>query len=175
MHTHKSIVIFVFYRLRQLGMLLKLVLILFSLVCCNTQQVVDSSKDCNGSKNCSKVASCIEYYQELELYVTNNRVIIEGLKDAFFFTGEVPSKYVKLIYNFQVFDNNSATLTDREKCYNQTKIYIWSDSALYLFGQALVLSTLFAMDISGFRITVDLPCLCYDQYNELLSRLTYMV
>ena len=84
------------------------------------------------------------------------------------------NSYVKLIYNFQVSVgvNNSAGV---ENCINQTSTNIWSESAVYLLGQALVWSTFFALDISGYRITIDLPCLCHDESYELLSRLTYMV
>ena len=151
-----------------------LVLILCTLVCFSTQETIDSTINCDGAENCSGVATgCIKYYKDLESYVTSSIVVIEELKSAFFSTGEDPTKFVKLIYNFKVSDS---TNTDSvAHCSNQTTTYIWSDSALYLLGQTLVLSTFFALDISGYRITIDLPCLCYDDYGELLSRLTYMV
>lgn len=153
-------------------------LVLLYFVCFSTEQVIDSDTiPCDeATNNCSKAAAagCIEYYRNLELYVTGSRVIIEQLKSAFFFTGDYPSKYVKLIYNFQVSDKVEDP-TAVVNCVNQTSTYIWGESALYLLGQALDWSTFFAMDISGYRITVDLPCLCHDEYGELLSRLTYMV
>ena len=150
-----------------------LVLILCTLVCFSTQEIIDSTTNCDGAENCSGVATgCIKYYKELELYITSNTVIIEQLKSAFFFTGEDPTKFVKLIYNFKVSDHINYSVAH---CSNQTTTYIWSESALYLLGQTLVWSTFFALDISGYRITIDLPCLCYDEYGELLSRLTYMV
>ena len=153
-----------------------LVLLVLCLVFYTTTATVDDGTECDETRNCSEItpAGCIKYYKELELFVTGSTVIIEELKSAFFFTGDYPSKYVKLIYNFQVSpsDTNSAGAVN---CVNQTSAYIWSESALYLLGQTLVWSTFFALDISGYRITIDLPCLCHVEYSELLSRLTYMV
>ena len=151
-----------------------LVFILCTLVCFSTQETIDSTINCNGAENCSVVATgCIKYYKELELYVTSSIAVIEELKSVFFSTGEDPNKFVKLIYNFKVSDSTNTDVVAH--CSNQTTTYIWSDSALYLLGQTLVWSTFFALDISGYRITISLPCLCYDDYGELLSRLTYMV
>ena len=148
---------------------------LFTLVCFSTQEIVDSTSiNCDRATNCSEVTvttDCMKYYKELELYVISSTVIIEQLKDVFFYTGEDPhAKFVKLIYNFKVSDNSSANY-----CSNRTTTYIWSESALYLLGPTLVWSTFFALDILGYRITINLPCLCYDKYGELLSRLTDMV
>ena len=159
-------------------MLLKttLVLLVLCLVFYSTVATIDDGTGCDETRNCSEItpAGCIKYYKELELYVTGSTVIIEELKSAFFFTGDYPSKYVKLIYNFQV-SLSGTNSTGTVNCVNQTSLYIWSESALYLLGDALVWSTFFALDISGYRITIDLPCLCHDEYSELLSRLTYMV
>ena len=149
-----------------------LLLILFTFVCSSTEEVTDSAISCDGAKNCSEVdTGCLKYYKELELYVTSSIVIIEELKSVFFSTGEDPTKFVKLIYNFKVSDSTNSVA----HCSNQTATYIWSDSALYLLGPTLVWSTFLALDISGYRITIDLPCLCIDKYAELLSRLTYLV
>ena len=157
-------------------MLLLTVSVLLCLVCFSTEATIGDGTDCDETRNCSGFtpAYCIKYYKELELYATSSTVIIEQLKSVFFFTGDYSSKYVKLIYNFQVSVGvtNSTGVTI---CVNQTSTYIWSESALYLLGQTLVWSTFFALDISGYRITIDLPCLCHDEYSELLSRLTYMV
>ena len=152
-----------------------LVVTLFTLVCFSTQEIVDSTGiNCDRATNCSEVTvttDCMKYYKELELYVKSSIVIIEQLKNVFFYTGEDPhAKFVKLVYNFKVSDNSAANY-----CSNRTTTYIWSESALYLLGPTLVWSTFFALDISGYWITIDLPCLCYDEYGELLSRLTYMV
>ena len=157
-------------------MLLMKTLVLLCLVCFSTAATTDGGTDCDGIRNCSEATFdvCIKYYKELELYVTHSTVIIDELKSTFFFTGDYPSKYVKLIYNFQV-SVGVANSTGVTNCVNQTSTYIWSESALYLLGQTLVWSTFFALDISGYRITIDLPCLCHDEYSELLSRLTYMV
>ena len=149
-----------------------LLLILFTVVCSSTQDVIDSTISCDGAKNCSEVdTGCLKYYKELELHVTSSIVIIEELKSAFFSTGHNPTKFVKLIYNFKVSDSTNSVA----HCSNRTATYIWSDSALYLLGPTLVWSTFFALDISGYWIIIDLPCLCFKEYGDLLSRLTYLV
>ena len=147
------------------------VTILLSFVLFSVAEIIDNDIDCDGGKSCSKGSvSCIKNYKELELYVTSSSIIVEQLKSVFFFTGEDSVKYVKLIYNLKVSSNNLLG-----NCTNQTITYIWSESGLYLLGHTLVWTTFFALDISGYRITIDLPCLCHDDYGELLSRLTYMV
>ena len=146
------------------------VTILLSYILFSTAEIIDNDVGCDLGKNCSEgTVSCIKNYEELELYVTSSSIIVEQLKSAFFFTGEDSVKFVKLIYNFKVSNNSLGN------CSNQTTTYIWSESALYLLGNTLVWTTFFALDISGYRITVDLPCLCHDDYGELISRLTYMV
>ena len=54
--------------------------------------------------------------------------------------------------------------------------YVWSKTALYLLGpKALYWFTLSAICIDEVDVTIELPCLCNDVYNSLLSRLTYLV
>ena len=61
-------------------------------------------------------------------------------------------------------------------CINDQKKFIWSSSALYLLGpKPLFWLTLFAVHVRESSITVNLPCLCSDVYDDLLSRLTYLV
>ena len=61
-------------------------------------------------------------------------------------------------------------------CTDQQAVYIWSESPLYLFGpKPLFWFTLFAINVPETSVTIELPCLCVDEYYELLSRLTYLV
>ena len=61
-------------------------------------------------------------------------------------------------------------------CMDDQKKFIWSSSALYLLGpKPLFWLTLFAVDVRESSITINLPCLCSDVYEDLLSRLTYLV
>ena len=165
--------------------LLVLVIGWFSLQCfCNGQEIRlnDSGNDldCNiiDNGNCTEVTGCIGTYYELESYVQNNREVIEKLKGAFFETGKPPSKFVKLTYNFQVSNgtHNSTEQNGTMNCTSHQRKYIWSEQFLYLLGpRSLLWSTLFAVRVSENNITITLPCLCYDTYDSLLSRLTYMV
>ena len=142
----------------------------------SAQEIVESGIDCEETASCNENVSCIDNYYDLEMYIKGNREVIEGLKGAFLFTGDAPSKFVKLLYHFKVSSviNDSAELFGN--CTNQTSKYIWSDSALYLLGPGtLAWFTFFAVDIPEITTTIDLPCLCYDEYDSLLSRLTYMV
>ena len=55
-------------------------------------------------------------------------------------------------------------------------VYIWSVPPLYLLGpKPLFWCTLFAINVPETSVTIELPCLCADEYYELLSRLTYLV
>ena len=61
-------------------------------------------------------------------------------------------------------------------CIDDQKTFIWSNSALYLLGpKTLFWVTLFAVHVHESSITINLPCLCSDVYEDLLSRLTYLV
>ena len=85
---------------------LLLVIILLTLHCCclyNAQELVGSGTDlCDKNENCYKVANCIKTYHGLDLYVRGNSELKENLTSGFFVTGEIPSDFVKIIYNFQV-------------------------------------------------------------------------
>ena len=153
--------------------LILFMLLFFSLQCyCDAQEFVGSGMDYNETANCS----CIENYRDLELYVKDKREIIEKLKSAFFVTGEAPSKFVKILYNFKICNDFNDSVESIMNCSNYTSKYIWSESALYLLGpNTLALFTFFAVDTPEITTTIDLPCLCHDAYDNLLSRLTYMV
>lgn len=152
-------------------------LLLFSFPYFCRGQVVGSGTFCAELGNCSENASCIGSYYELEVYIKGNREVIKGLKNAFFATGETPSTFVKLLYNFQVSNStNNLKEFDYVECSNTTTAYIWSESALYLLGpRTLVWFTFFAISTPEISVAVQLPCICNDVYSDLLSRLTYMV
>ena len=44
---------------------------------------------------------CIGQYIDLEMYVLNNKTLVETLAETFFTTGRGASKFVKITYNFQ--------------------------------------------------------------------------
>ena len=96
-------------------------LLLFSLPCFCSAQEAGSGILCDESGNCNESVSCIGNYHDLELYVKGNREIVEKLKNAFFATGETPSKFVKLSYNFQVSNStNNSMEFDYVECSNDT-------------------------------------------------------
>ena len=162
-----------------MALFLVVIALFFSHCFCYAQEFVGSGTDCDETGNCSEVSTCIKNYHELDLYVRGNNEIKENLTNAFFATSKTPSKFVKLYYKFQVSNDTGAVLFGENNttgCANHESIYIWSDHFLYLLGPSMLFaSTLFAVDITENETTIELPCLCYDVYGSLLSRLTYMV
>ena len=155
---------------RLMAPILFVMLFAFPQCFCSAQEFVGSGNGLNETADCNENISCIDKYHDLESYVISNKEVIEGLKSAFFYTGEAPTKFVKLLYNYTVYNESVGN------CFNSTSKYIWSDSALYLLGpKTLAWFTFFAVDTPEITTTVDLPCLCDEVYNSLLSRLTYMV
>ena len=132
------------------------------------------------------ISNCIGKYMDLQMYVLNNEDLIGNLTEVYFKTGKPPTEFVKITYKFKVLlpvansTNNTAMYygndDDEFTCVeNQTK-FIWSSSALYLLGpKPLFWLTLFAVNIRESSVTIHLPCLCSDVYDDLLSRLTYLV
>ena len=161
---------------RLMAPILFMLLFAFPQCFCSAQEIVGSGNGFDETSDSNENVSCIDNYRDLELYVTSNKELIEGLKSAFFYTGEAPSKFVKLLYSYTVYYYTNDSAESVGNCFNSTSKYIWSDSALYLLGpQTLAWFTFFAVNTPEITTTVDLPCLCYDDYNSLLSRLTYMV
>ena len=146
------------------------VTIFLILVCviCDAQELDNCTEE-----NCNKDDECIRQYIDLEIYVLNNKALVEKLAQTFFNTGRAASKFVKITYNFQT----SSSIQDNIiNCSRQQSTYIWSEAALYLLGpKAMYWFTLFAVNIYEIDATIELPCLCNDVYNSLLSRLTYLV
>ena len=124
--------------------------------------------------NCSaEVVSCIGTYYDLESYVKGSTDLIEKLRSAFFVTGKPPSKFIRFTYSFQI---NTIGEDGVMRCTSKDDQYIWSDQFLYLLGpRPLFCFTLFAVNVPEHSATIELPCLCDNAYNDLLSRLTYMV
>ena len=157
------------------------VILLISYSSFSTSGHIDIDENCDETGNCSVIPHCIREYSELELYVINNTKLMRTLTETFFVTGERPSLYVKLNYNFQsLAQNNSTNDTIFENqdinCTSHQATYIWSESVLYLLGpKPLYLLSLFAVDVSEASATIELPCLCTDVQFELLGRLTYLV
>ena len=151
-------------------------IILLILACdfCNSQKLNNS---CNGRDHCSKgVTNCIGDYTDLEIYITNNKQILEALARTFFSTGKAASKFVKITYNFQTNKGIQSIEDGITNCFSQKNTFVWSETALYLLGpKALYWFTLSAIHIDEVDVTIDLPCLCNDVYTSLLSRLTYLV
>ena len=120
--------------------------------------------------------NCIGKYIDLEKYILNNENLMEKLAETFFATGKAASNFVKVTYNFQTNNGKQSEEDSITNCSSQQSTYIWSEAALYLLGpRGLFWCTLFAVSIHEVDVTIELPCLCSDVHNSLLSRLTYLV
>jgi len=148
-----------------------LVLILMTCYCVSDAQEISNSDD---TGNYSEVMRCIGQYKTLQAHVLNNEEIMDELTATFFTSGQTASKFVKITYNFQV--SSSTNITDGLNCSGHQDTYIWSEISLYLLGpKPLYWFTLFAINVPELAVSIELPCLCHDVYNSLLSRLTSMV
>lgn len=131
-----------------------LVLVLLNLQCvCNAQEIDEVSCD-DEESNCTRANSCIRYYDDLQSYVLNNTGVMRSLKETFFKSGEDPSVFVKITYHFQL-PRRIPTIDSIINCINQTSTFIWSESALYLFGpRPLFWYTLFALNIPEASVSL---------------------
>lgn len=139
---------------------------------CNAQEYDDSYNETDDGIEDIK---CIGQYIDLEMYVLNNKILMEKIAEAFFTTGSSASTFVKITYNFQTSNSRQFVEDNITNCYSQQSAYIWSETAVYLLGPAMYWCTLFAVKINPVDVTIDLPCFCDDAYSSLLSRLTYLV
>jgi len=161
--------------------LILLVLISFCVGFGNAQEeFYDMYDNCNETGNCNEVTSCIRLNSELRSYILRNEEILDSIEEGFFQTGRTASSFVKITYNFQVcytINGNTDTIeSDSINCSSQQSQYIWGNTVLILLGpKPLQLLTLFAVNVPKANIIIKLPCLCDNAYNDLLSRLTYMV
>ena len=73
------------------------------LVCgfCNSQQSQEFNNSRNIINGTEGVTNCIEDYIDLEIYIINNKKLVEAFARTFFSTGKAASKFVKITYNFQ--------------------------------------------------------------------------
>ena len=143
---------------------------------CSAQEVDD--RCCDEVKGYNENDSCIEYYGDLEYYILNDKGIIRNLQEAFFPTGETPSKHVKIHYHYKLFNSTRNTNDTRNisDCIDKQSSFIWSESALYLFGPGpLKWLTFFAINVPETSLSLYLPCFCNGIDVNLLNRLTYMV
>ena len=152
--------------------MLLLISFLLILQChCKDAELTDSD-NCSETGNCSETLNCIGSYDDLELHVLNSRGLLTKIREAFFITGKKPSQFVKIVYNFQVYNSTHDEIAGyfSENCSSQQTTFIWSESVLYLLGpNPLFWLTLFAVNVEEIVVTIELPCLCDDAYHGLLS------
>ena len=139
----------------------------------------------NSSNETEDCMECIGQYSDLEIFIMNNKTLVEKLSQAFFTTGSAvfgagrgSSRFIKISYNYKLQTRkcNHSVEENVTHCSSQQSTYIWSETATYLLGPStLRWLTLFAIYIDEADVTIELPCLCNDDYNSLLSRLTYLV
>ena len=161
---------------------------LLLIIMCGVGNAKEIGNSCNGTegdctKDLTEGISCIEQYNDLEMYVMSNKTLVEKLAETFFtsqtstfFSRRGASQFVRITYNFQTSNGKKSVRDSITDCFAQQSTYIWSEAALYLVGpEALFYYTLFAVHIREVDVTIELPYLCSDVYNNLLSRLTYLV
>ena len=140
---------------------------------CNAQEIDNS---CNEAEYCTNDTKCIGQYIDLEMCITNNKIVLDKITESFYTAEGIVSEFVKITYNFQVNNDEKSKNDNTTNCSMQQSTYIWSENDLYLLGLRVVFwLTIFAVNIHEADVTVDLPCLCSDVYNSLLDRLTSMV
>ena len=156
--------------------LVVLVLLVTHVNICHTQEFAEGDYNCDDTGNCSDVTNCIAQYSQLDSYILNNKDLLRKFTETFFKTGEGASQFVKLTYEFQIYDEGNSTEDDVINCTSSQTTYIWSTSVLYLLGpDPLFWLTLFAVIVPEASMTIELPCFCTDSYTDLLERLTYLV
>ena len=132
---------------------------------------------------CTHDVKCIRGYADLEMYVMNNKTLVEKLAEGFFtsqtstfFSKRGASQFVKITYYFQTNNGKQPVEGNITNCSARQSTYIWSEAVLYTIGpKPLYWLTLFAVSIYEVDVTIELPCLCSEVYNSFLSRLTYLV
>ena len=148
-------------------LLMSTLIVIASLQPVCTEELVDDTKN---------ASTCTSQYSVLEAYIENNASLLENLSKAFYQSGHVPSKFVKITYNYRLCVHHNNGQVNRSNCSYDYRIYVWSKSALYLLGPNTVCwLTLCAVCVNENSVTVPLPSLCGDVTDTLLSRLTYLV
>ena len=164
-------------------MLWTTLLLVISCGFCTTANAEEFAINCNAADNHTNKILPITNYIDLEMYVVNNKTLMETLAETFFtsrttafFTRRGTSQFVKITYNFLINNNKQLVEDNKANCSSQQITYIWSEAAIYIAGpKALYWSTLFAININEVVVTIELPCIFNDIHNSLLSRLTYLV
>ena len=152
----------------------------------NGQDYDKRGNDDSGANSYVNNSNCISKYRDLQSYVLSNEDLMDDLIELFFETGKTLTEFVRITYRFKVLlpvgnhtNNTTDTYNNNDTefaCMDNQKTFIWSSSALYLLGpEPLFWQTLFAVHVQESSITIDLPCLCNDAYDNLLPRLTYFV
>ena len=152
----------------------------------NVQGCGENSNDDSEANSYGNNSNCISKYRDLQSYVLRNEDLMDDLIELFFETGKTFTEFVKITYRFKVLlpvgnhtDNTTDTYdnnNDEFACIDNQKTFIWGSSALYLLGpEPLFWQTLFAVHVQESSITINLPCLCNEAYDNLLPRLTYLV
>jgi len=133
--------------------------------------------ECYEDNNCTESIGCISQYRDLQSYILHNHEILDKLTEAFFTTGQGVSNFVRITYNSHISNLSNYTKDDIiVNCISRQSLYIWSESPLYLLGPTpLFWFSLFAINVPETSVEIDIPCLCRDTYDGLLSRLTYLV
>ena len=139
----------------------------------------------NSSSEAEDYMECIGQYSDLEIFIMNNKILVEKLSQAFFTsgsgvfaTGRGSSQFVKISYNYKLQTSKwkHSVKENVTHCSSQQSTYMWSETATYLLGpRTMYWFTLFAVSVGEADVTIELPCLCNDDHNSLLSRLTYLV
>ena len=166
-------------------------LVIFYVIAINIRSAISTEEDCDFYINCAnnmdcneEAASCISDYESLESYVQNSKAIINNLTEAFYSTGHLPARFVRITYIFQIplhfndSDENDtySITTENDTCSSIERLYYWSTSPTYLLGpKPLSYLTLFAINVQEENVIIHLPCLQATDQKTLLSRLTYLV
>ena len=121
---------------------------------------------------CFDYNNCIDNYEALESYITQNGVALVNLTKGFFTTGKDQTEFVKITYHYQL---PNGTDEQNGSCFAQRSVYFWSTSPSFLLGpQPMLWLSLFAINPVQSSITLQLPCM-QGNFEDYLSRLTYLV
>ena len=155
-----------------MAMLFLFAVVTLPLLCKAREMATNNDIQCNGAENCS----CFAQYTDLEKHIEKNETLLDYLRESFYKGGK-DTEFARLYYEFTTYDCTSNESYDRiEKNYYSSQ-YIWSSSFIYLFGpDPLFYSSIYVIFFPvDTNITIHLPCICEDKYEDLLSTLTSMV
>lgn len=157
-----------------------LLLVLISIACHFFLEAQSTKFDIDLSFKAKRNDSCIGGYTELKTILQGDKQIVDQLVKAFFANG-LETDFVKITYEFEACDfteNSTCNIqeNDNMNCCNQSELYIWSNSFLYLLGpEPLFYLTFTAINVRTSDVILQLPCLDTNEYSDLLLQLTFMV